>query len=237
MDTVELSGCSYEGLTDNEWEQLCDKICSRQPRQVMFQGNGLSDTQRSFLLQRASHFVQAVQLSGIGYAQHDKTLRTAVSLCFRLAELRLVDCAALSQQETDWILRLMMQRHSPTLTVLEILRTDWYNPLGTARAVCAALEDIHAAAALSHADFGTLFADDEEMKDYLNGITKLNCMRHYYHHMRQHTDLSAFSVADNALAVVQHWWQLTHRPQRHDDDDACLQSRQVQANAKTKSFS
>ena len=227
LDTLELDGTrdSFQALTASQWKQLVGRVCRcLYPRKVIFHGNGggVSDAQRCILLQQMSTFIQAVELWNS--LDHEDTLRLLQTSCHGLVELRLINCAALQAEQIDILLHFMYKKQSP-LRALSLHGTPcWDDPdTTTLRRFCNALE--HSAAALEEAEFGSLLKnndDDVEMKEYLSVITKLHRMRHYYYKLRQHTDLSAFSVADNALSVVQHWWQLTHRPHRdkhpHDHD-------------------
>ena len=203
LEAVELDGTddAWKALRVSQWKDICLKIRRRNLRKVAFYG-GVSDVQRSALLSNMP-LIQSVEL--YESRSHDQTLQVLFQTTQKLAELRMFYCSEISNAQADILISMLKFR--PTLRSLVLLHTAFSDPQKTALRFCLALEE---SASLDEAEFGQHVED--ETKEYLSVITKIHRMRHYYYAKRQQTDLSAFSVADDALAVVQNWWRSNHRP-------------------------
>ena len=210
LDTIEFDGTydAWNALRATDWRDICHKIRRRNLRKITFYG-GVSDAQRGSLLSLMP-LIRSVEMHES--TSHDRTLHVLSQMCQRLAELRMNYCSDLSEQQGDILLSMLQSR--PTLRSLVLLHTKFSDPEKTVTRFCLALEE---SASLDEAEFGHM---DDDTKEYLDVITKIHRMRHYYYAMRETTDLSAFIVADNALAVVQNWWRCTHRPDMGTERDS-----------------
>lgn len=182
------------------WKRICQRLARRCPRRLVFFG-GVVDHHISFLLEKLPT-IQTVELYDCEC--HDKIIHTLQKSCKKLAEFRMFHCANLAACQADAILEMILRRHS-SLRALVLCHTSFVDPVVTARRLFLACEE----SALDEATFEPM---DTDTKAYLGVITKLHRMRHYYYDCRQYTNQSAYSVADDALGVVQSWWMSTHRP-------------------------
>lgn len=203
LASVEFDGTAeaWHELAENEtnWKEICQRIVRRNPRKLVFFG-GVADQQRNFLLEKIPA-VQCVEL--YDSSSHDKTITTLQKSCRKLMELRMFHCVDLSASQAEALLEMI--RYRPSLRALVLFHTSLVESQVTARRFFAACEE----SLLDEVVFEPM---ENGTKDYLDVMTKLHRMRHYYFACQRHTNQRAFSVADDALAVVQSWWRSTHRP-------------------------
>jgi hypothetical protein len=205
LDALELDGTSEAWQAFGEasvWEkEICPLLYQRRRhlRRLVFYG-GVADAQRSLLLRQLTE--TAVVEIYDGRTCLDETLQSLQQPgCSHLAELRLLACAPLSTDQVDVLIQLMQRG----LASFVLRGTAFDDPCVSARRFFLAVEE----SSLEEVAYEPL---EDQGKAYLSLLTKLHRMRHYYLAKRAQTDLPSYSIADDALGVVQSWWRSTHRP-------------------------